>query len=64
MVLFSQFLIMFYASMIKATLTIPIVEKPPQDLKEIVASDLPFSMVNIDPVEVRVWSKSSDPNIR
>ena len=60
----SMLVTMFYASMIKASLTIPSFTEPMSNLKQIVDSNLPFSMVNVDPIEVEFWSTSPDQFIR
>ena len=60
----SMLVTMFYASMIKASLTIPSFTEPMNNLRQIVDSNLPFSMVNVDPIEVDFWSTSPDQFIR
>ena len=50
---------MFYASMIKASLTIPGVYKPITSLREVVKSGLEYTLF-IDPVEEEVWKESHD----
>ena len=54
---------MFYASMIKASLTIPGVYKPITSLRKAVKSGLEYTLF-IDPVEEEVWKESPDPLIR
>ena len=54
---------MFYASMIKASLTVQAKYKPITSLKEIVESGLPYTLFT-DPVEEKNWAQSLDPLIR
>ena len=62
-IIYSMFLAMFYASLIKASLTIPTEYQPIKSLKQIVQSGLPFTL-HTDPVEEEIWKKSSNPLIR
>ena len=62
-ILYSMLISMFYASMIKASLTIPGVYKPITSLREVVKSGLEYTLF-IDPVEEEVWKESPDPLIR
>ena len=62
-ILYSMLISMFYASMIKASLTIPGVYKPITSLREVVKSGLKYTLF-IDPVEEEVWKESPDPLIR
>lgn len=62
-ILYSMFIAMFYASMIKASLTIPSVYKPITSLREVVESGLEYTLFT-DPVEEESWKESPDPLIR
>ena len=62
-IFYSMLISMFYASMIKASLTIPSVYKPITSLREVVNSGLEYTLF-IDPVEKEVWKESPDPLIR
>ena len=62
-ILYSMLISMFYASMIKASLTIPGVYKPITSLREVVKSGLKYTLF-IDPVEEEVWKESPNPLIR
>ena len=61
--IFSFFNVMFYASMIKASLTIQRKYDPITSLKEVVKSGLPYTLVT-DPVEEKNWAENPDPLIR
>ena len=61
--IFSFFNMMFYASMIKASLTIQGKYSPITSLKEVVESGLPYTLFT-DPVEETNWALSPDPLIR
>ena len=61
--IFSFFNVMFYASMIKASLTIQGKYSPITSLKEVVESGLPYTLFT-DPVEETNWALSPDPFIR
>ena len=58
-----MFITMFYASMIKASLTIPSKYKPITSLREVVESGLEYTLFT-DPVEEEAWKESPDPLIR
>ena len=62
-ILYSMFIAMFYASMIKASLTIPSVYKPITSLREVVESGLEYTLFT-DPVEEETWKESPNPLIR
>lgn len=62
-ILYSMLISMFYASMIKASLTIPGVYKPITSLHEVVKSGLKYTLF-IDPVEEEEWKESPNPLIR
>ena len=62
-IFYSMLISMFYASMIKASLTIPGVYKPITSLREVVKSGLKYTLF-IDPVEEGAWKESPDPLIR
>ena len=62
-ILYSMFITMFYASMIKASLTIPSKYKPITSLREVVESGLEYTLFT-DPVEEEAWKESHDPLIR
>lgn len=62
-IIYSMFISMFYASMIKASLTIPSVYQPITSLKEVVESGLKYTLFT-DPVEEEIWKESSNPLIR
>ena len=62
-IIFSFFNVMFYASMIKASLTVQAKYSPITSLKEIVESGLPYTLFT-DTVEEKNWAQSSDPLIR
>ena len=57
-------IVLFYATFLIASLTIPYEIPPMKNLKEIVSSGLPFSLVNFDPIEAEIWNNSKDPFIR
>ena len=62
-IIFSFFNVMFYASMIKASLTVQAKYSPITSLKQIVESGLPYTLFT-DTVEEKNWAQSSDPLIR
>ena len=62
-IIFSFFNVMFYASMIKASLTVQAKYSPITSLKQIVESGLPYTLFT-DPVEEKNWAQSSEPLIR
>ena len=61
--IFSFFNMMFYASMIKASLTIQGKYSPITSLKEVVKSGLPYTLFT-DPVEEKNWAENPDSLIR
>ena len=62
-IIYSMFISMFYASMIKASLTIPGAYKPITSLSEVVESGLEYTLFT-DPVEEEIWRESPNSLIR
>ena len=62
-IIYCQFISMFYASLIKASLTIPSIYQPITSLADVINSGLEYTLFT-DPVEEELWKQSSNPMIR